>query len=235
MDTFLQSRIATGHESNRDFYDEDVNVYLALLLNSLVNDRFHREASSYVAHRESDLHEIVGRAENPFVKHEIYRRNGDFLLMRTGLFHVPRENDAADPGMSAAVERGRAYYRFAYSFADRIPPRYRPVSDVLAKLSHDFDKYRLILSHMRGAFLNLVEPLTAEDVSRLRGDMDARERTERIRALQDTLLDAYLEYQGERSETNRARMRGKLEELRKLEPSAWPRLTLATAPAAGPE
>ncbi|MFH1681429.1 MAG: hypothetical protein ABIH26_12415, partial [Candidatus Eisenbacteria bacterium] len=95
MDTLLQSRIATRNESNRDFYDEDVNVYLALLLNSLVTDRFHRTTARYIVRRPSDLCEILDHAENLYAKREIYRANGDFLLVQSGVFQVPREDAAS--------------------------------------------------------------------------------------------------------------------------------------------
>lgn len=224
MDSLLQSRIATAQESNRDYFDEDVNVYLALLLNSIVSDRFHETAARYVARRETDLPEIMDRTENLYVKHEIYRANGDFVLLQTGLFQVPRDDAEREHQLAAAVERGSMYYRLACSLADRIPQRYRSVTEVLAKLSYDFDKYRRILSHMRGEFLGLVEPISNEVVGRLYVEMDDRERGERVRGLQDELLDAYLEYQREQSEPNRARVLQRLEALHALAPEAWPEL-----------
>jgi hypothetical protein len=227
MDTFLQSRIATRNESNRDFYDEDVNVYLALLLNSVVTDRFHRTAARYIAKHESDLWEILDHAENVFAKREIYRANADFLLLQNGVFHVPSEDALSQAKVAASVERGRAYYRFACAFADHLPSRHRPVTEVLAKLSYDFDKYRRVLTHMRGAFLDLVPPLSGHDVARIREDMEEHRRAERLAVLQDRLLDAYLEHRRMPSEENRARMSETLQELRTLDPNAWPGFSVA--------
>jgi hypothetical protein len=122
--------------------------------------------------------------------------NGDHLLLQTGLFTVPHQDDARGSGLATAVERGRAYYRFAYSFADRLPVRYRPLTDVVHKLAYDFDKYRRVLSHMRGAYLNLIEPLSTHDVTEIQKGMDETTRGERVRALQDLLLDT-LEYRRE--------------------------------------
>ncbi|RPJ43850.1 MAG: hypothetical protein EHM19_07895 [Candidatus Latescibacterota bacterium] len=226
MDTLLQSRIATRNESNQDFYDEDVNVYLALLLNSIVTDRFHRASSRYIAARECDLSEIVGGAKSLFTKHEIYRLNGDFLLVRTGLFTLPREDAESKTGLLSAVERGRSYYRLATSLADRIPARYRPVTEVLHKLAYDFDKYRRVLSHMRGAFLGLVEPLSERTVVALRRDLDERSRSERVHALEDLSLDALFEYRKDPSEANRFLLERTIGDLRRLEPSAWPGFAL---------
>jgi hypothetical protein len=43
-DDTLPSRASPSSASPIAFHDEDVNVYLALLLNSIVTDRFHRAA-----------------------------------------------------------------------------------------------------------------------------------------------------------------------------------------------
>ncbi|MFH1277953.1 MAG: hypothetical protein ABIK65_06210 [Candidatus Eisenbacteria bacterium] len=224
MDSLLQSRIAIAQESNRDFFDEDVNVYLALLLNSVVSDRFHEVTSRYVAPREIDLAEIMEQTDNLYVKHEIYRVNGDFVLLQSGLFQVPREDQVTKLARAAANERGSTYYRLASSLADRIPPRYRPVSEVLAKLSYDFEKYRRILSHMRGEFLGLVEPIGDRDIRLLYENMEERERRSRAKFLQDELLDSYLDYQRNGSDENRGRVRRTLEALHALDPKAWPDL-----------
>ena len=48
IDSLLQSRIATRNESNKEYYDEDTNVYIAHLLNSIVNERFQEMAARYV-------------------------------------------------------------------------------------------------------------------------------------------------------------------------------------------
>lgn len=224
MDSLLQSRIATDQESNRDYFDEDVNAYLALLLNSVVSDRFHEVAARYVAPREIDLAEIMERTDNLYVKHEIYRVNADFILLQSGVFQVPREDSARRYDRAAAAERGSTYYRLACSLADRIPVRYRPVSEVLAKLSYDFEKYRRILSHMRGEFLGLVEPIGDDTVRHLYEEMNDQDRAARLKELQDELLDAYLEFEGDGSEANRARVRRTLETLHALDPEAWPDL-----------
>ncbi|MFH1679794.1 MAG: hypothetical protein ABIH26_04020, partial [Candidatus Eisenbacteria bacterium] len=130
------------------------------------------------------------------------------------------------------VAMGKAYYRFACSYTDHIPARHRSVTDVLAKLSYDFEKYRVILSHMRGAFLDLVEPLSGQDVALIRKDMDERERAEHARLLQDRLLDRFLEHQREPTEENRKRVHEMLRELRALDPGAWPAFSLEEPPGA---
>ncbi len=227
LDTLLQSRIATDHESNSEYFDEDVNVYLSLLLNSMVKNGFHREAARYVAGYESDLPEILDQARTAVMKYRVYRINADYLLLQTGLFQVPGETDSVDTSLLSSIERGKTYYRFACSLTDRIPERYRPLSSVLAKLSYGFDTYREVLSFMRGEFLNLMEQLNERDMIALYADMDDIGRNEALHAARNALLDAYLANRKTPSEENRRRFEAALEALRKLDPDAGADLDLS--------
>lgn len=218
IDSFLQSRIATENESNKEYFDEDVNVYLSLLLNSIVSDNFHQSAARYVAGYESDLPEILDRADNSYMKYKIYRTNADFLLLQTGLFSIPQAPDTVDRGLLESMERGKTYYRFACSFSDRIPERYRPLSGVLAKLSYGFEMYREVLCFMRGEFLNLVEQLSENELGALRTEMDAIGEAENLKEARDVLLDAYLDHKREPTEANRLAFEKALEEVRSLDP-----------------
>lgn len=221
MDSFLQSRINTGQESNGDYFDEDVNVYLVLLLNSLVSNHFNSSSGDYIVHYDSDLRERLDRTESDFTKYDIYRANADFLLLQTGMFRIPTANDPDIPLLDS-IERGSTYYRFACSLTDRIPERYRSLSEVLGKLAYDFEKYRRILSFMRGEFLSLVEPINEFQVGLIYSDMNDIERAGRIQECNDSLLDAYLEFLKHGTDPNRARVEKKLAELKELDPNAWP-------------
>ncbi len=218
IDSFLQSRIATENESNREYFDEDVNVYLSLLLNSMVSDRFHQSAARYVAGYESDLPEILDRADNSYMKYQIYRTNADFLLLQTGLFNIPSDADTADPRLLESMERGKIYYRFACSFTERLPERYRPVSGVLAKLSYGFEMYREVLSFMRGEFLNIIEQMNENELGDLCVEMDRIGETENLKEARDSLLDAYLTHKKEPTEENRLAFEKAREEVRLIDP-----------------
>ncbi len=226
VDSFLQSRIATDHESNREYFDEDVNVYLTLLLNSMVRDDFHQAAVQYVVGYESDLPEILDRADSSYMKYQVYRMNADYLLLQTGLFQVPEERDTVDRKLLDSIERGKTYYRFACSFTEKIPARYRPVSGVLAKLSYGFDVYREILSFMRGEFLNLVAQLGDWEMGSIYRDLDGIEKTETLKVARDKLLDAYLAYKKKPSEEAGKLFRTALEELRLIDPDSDTQLSI---------
>jgi hypothetical protein len=55
MNCLLYSRMETGFPSNHDFYDEDVNVYIANLLCSFMNPEYHRRAKKYLSPYDTNL------------------------------------------------------------------------------------------------------------------------------------------------------------------------------------
>ncbi len=222
LDTLLQSRIATANESNREYFDEDVNVYVTLLLNSMVSNRFHEEAAAYVVDYETDLPQILDRASSYHTKYQIYRANADFLLLRTGLFQLPQDLEADDEKIRNSVERGKAYYRMACAYTDRIPARYRALSTVLAKLAYGFETYREVLSFMRVEYLNLVETLGEHQMGQLYREMDEAGANETLRVSRDKLLDAFLAYQKDPTDANRDTFEAALGELTDLAPDEAP-------------
>ena len=59
LNCLLYSRLETGFPSNHDFYDEDVNVYLANLLCSFMKPEFHRRARRYLSPYDTSLFEKI--------------------------------------------------------------------------------------------------------------------------------------------------------------------------------
>src|SRR6476619_799081 len=55
INCLLYSRMETGLVSNQDFYDEDVNVYLAHLLHSFLNPEYVEQSKKYLSKYDSDV------------------------------------------------------------------------------------------------------------------------------------------------------------------------------------
>ena len=55
MKCLLYSRMETGLTSNKDFYDEDVNVYIAHLLNSFINPEYVERARTFLSKYDTEV------------------------------------------------------------------------------------------------------------------------------------------------------------------------------------
>ena len=59
MNCLMYSRLETNIPSNRDYFDEDVNVYLANLLTSFMHPQFHERSKKYLSRYDSSLFDKV--------------------------------------------------------------------------------------------------------------------------------------------------------------------------------
>lgn len=224
MNCLLYSRLETGLESNADEYDEDVNVYLAHLLNSFINPRYYRAARRYISDYDTDVFARLESSQDARLRYTIYKTNADYLLLSMGIFsHKNPEIDQPGPlfrhGREGRMGRGKAYYHFAFSYSQRISPRSPSISEVLAKLSRGFEKYVRILSHVRGEYFNLIEHFSEGELFHLEQSINQTARQEKLRAIQDEFLDLYLSWKRTRDPLEFRRMQEVCDRLRELDPT----------------
>lgn len=204
MNNLLYSRIESGFPSNDEYFDEDVNVYLAGLLASLVDPARHAAAGMYIRTYDIQLFELVKSMQNSFTKFQAYKANADFLLVSIGIFDNPvRMRPRSVPRMSIPREnyigRGMAYYHLAQSYCRETYRRNTALETVLGKLSSGFEKYLRILSLMRSEYLNMYRKITSGELFHLGHSIEhVEERGERD-ILYDEFLDAYSSYRREPS------------------------------------
>jgi hypothetical protein len=196
INSLLYSRIESGFPSNDEYFDEDVNVYVAGLLASLIDPACHAGMSKYIMRYDIPLFELVRSARSSYTKYQIYKTNADFLLVSLGIFNNPKQmRPHAAPIMEMSdgvyIGRGMAYYRLAQSYCRETFRRDTAVESVLGKLSVGFEKYARILSLMRSEYLNLFRRISSGELYHLGASVkDLGDRSE-LRTLYDEFLDAY--------------------------------------------
>jgi hypothetical protein len=223
MKCLLYSRMETGLVSNKDYYDEDVNVYIAHLLNSFVHPDYIERARPYLSRYDTEVFQRLATSRDARLKYTLYKTNADFLLVSLGIFDNPEMNlenglpihggssghQNLKPREEAYIGRGRTYYRFAYSYSQQIHGRSTGVTEVLEKLSAGFDRYLRILSHMRGEYLNLLRSLSRGEVYHLERVVNEGQRQQLLKQKQDELLDLYLEWK----QTKDSSLKSQIDEL----------------------
>jgi hypothetical protein len=224
MNCLLYSRIETGHESNAEEYDEDVNVYLAHLLNSFINPRYYRAARKYITDYDTDVFARLEKSGDTRMKYTLYKTNADYLLLSMSIFssgapESPRPRPMFRNGRKGKIHRGKIYYQFAFSYSQRITPRSSMITEVLAKLSSGFEKYLEILSHLRGEYFNLHDRLTDGEEYHLLRSMDETEEIEDIRRTQDEFLDLYREWKDRPGDRELQKLQEVCARLRVLDPT----------------
>ncbi len=221
INCLLYSRMETGLVSNQDFYDEDVNVYLAHLLHSFINPEYVEQSRKFLSKYDTDVFRRLANSGDARLKYQIYKTNADFLLISIGIFDNPTAAAVArrhQPSEEAYIGRGKTYYHFAYSYGQQMHRKNAGVAEVLEKLSVGFEKYIRILSHMRGEYLDLMTRLSQGEVYHLERSMDEHSQQELLRVKQDELLELYTAWKSEPSREAEANLERVVDEIRQLNP-----------------
>jgi hypothetical protein len=196
LNCLLHSRVHTGLESNSEFYDEDVNVYLAHLLNSYIDPTKTAGTAQYIAADDATIHRMIADAPDDRHRYSIYKANADFLLVavtvfdvfderhynRPPAFHIPRES---------RIGRAAFYYELAASYAARLGSGPASLAPTLHKISEGIETYTRILAYLRGHYLDLIRRYSVGELFHLERSIQEIERGEMIEQMRNEFLDTY--------------------------------------------
>jgi hypothetical protein len=220
MNCILYSRIETGLESNAEGYDEDVNVYLAHLLESFSHPEYVESARRFLSKYDVEVFERLANSSDARLKYLIYKTNADFMLVSVGVFEQsPAVNQKKfPPAEDASIGRGKAYYQFAYTYSQQLHKRGAAISEVLEKLSAGFEKYVKILSHLRGEYFDLGSRFSSGEFYHLERSVDEEARRQQLRERQDRFLELYSEWRRTGDDELKAALQRQADEIRQLKP-----------------
>lgn len=192
LNAFLCSRIDTANDSEGD---EVVNVYMAYLLESLVDGSFYTNHGDRLAVTPVDVFAKVEEHDEARHKLEVYRRNADFRLVAFALFdgwgeYESRYRKNITP-KDSYLDEARQYYGWASSFCNRLPDKYSGLSDTLDKISSSFDCYVDVLNHMSSNYMHLLRRLTVGEMFHLEREAHEAAMPDIEEQALDRLLDSY--------------------------------------------
>jgi hypothetical protein len=196
LDSLLRSRIETGEET---IDDEDVNIYLAGLLHSFLDQSFYRKYGDAITRCNIEIYDLAEIPDDPAVRFRVYKGNADHALMTSGVFDGEKDPEGE-------AERGKRFYGIASTCHTRICRKKTGVATVLEKLSERFDTYRMILVHMRSEYLNLMKRFTKGEMFHLERDVHAGAMIGFVLDVRDHFLDAYSDWMKTGSEAHRDRV-----------------------------
>lgn len=218
LNSLLQSRIETGEETTDD---EDVNVYLANLMHSFLDQSFQEKHGHLASTYSTD---VARNADTNNLRHRyrVYRTNGDYALISTSIFDRPpleRRRRSYGPHEEAATgDRGSTYYGFAANLSERINRKHPGVTVVLQKLSARFETYVTILRRVRIDHLKLTEKLSDGEIYHLQRDAHESAKPFLAEEGRDQFLDAYSEWLKSKSQASRQKVNSLSAALAEVDP-----------------
>lgn len=224
LNCLLHSRLHTGIESNSDYYDEDVNVYLAQLLNAQIDPKYLAEAAKHITACDADLFRVVAKRCDPRRAYTLYKTNADFILIGASIFDLFEGHQyGLAPSLRtpkhAYVGKAAAYYELASSYATRLGPAMLAAAAVLHKLSMGIDGYLKILSYMRGQYLDFIRRYTPGELFHLELAIREVEMEEAIDRRTDEFLETYHEWLRTGVDDLKTKLAEQAREIKQLDPT----------------
>ena len=152
MEILLKTRLKLHLETSREWYDEDVNAYLAGLLVSYINPSYLQAISEVLSEYDIDVFQAVAQAEDRYHAYWIYKVNADDLLVSTGLF---RKFEKESKGELVRMKR---YYSSASEYQKKMYGKPTAVGEIQTKLADRSERYLAILAGARQDYLHFLAP-----------------------------------------------------------------------------
>ncbi len=219
LNALLKARQSCRMPSNQKTFDEDVNIYLAHLLfaNSLPD--YHEMSSRYLTLNASNLMELVELNQDKVTRYFIYKINADYLLVHLGVFG-DLVTPVAKPFRKSErqfVEMGQNYYDYAHVCNQQIYRKRTAVGDVLEKLSHHFDDYKVILQSVRKDFFHILDWVRQQSKRVAEASGGVSEHEFSLEHKQNEFLDLYGEWLKTKSEDLIPELIRLVEEIRRMD------------------
>ena len=222
INSFLLSRIDSDLPSDLAEFDEDVNIYTAALLSGIVSGREDLLRTDLVSTRDADVFARVQESKDQRHRYRVYKANADFLYVSLGIFSEGMAGvdpvRATDEDSDRLAGRGKSYYQFASAYAERLYGPKAGITEVMDKLSRNFEAYTKVMTWMSGEYLNLVRRLSAGEVFHIERSAQESFEGEHKRASWDALLDSYVEWQKTHAKDARRRLMRAARELKRIDP-----------------
>jgi hypothetical protein len=224
MNGLLHSRMEAGFPSNDAGFDEDVNVYLAGLLTSLIFPPRDGDGARGMHRGDASLFDEAESAAGPREKYRLYRRAADRILVSLGIFKNARlRRPDSVPHLAlpdaAYIGRGKSYYAIARGYAAQVHRGGSAIGDVLGKLSDNFERYLGVLSLMGGEHLNIFRQLSPGELFHLESAPSSGEPHPDLAIRYDRFLDLYSNYLKDKSPRTKEALAEAVREIRAIDPS----------------
>jgi hypothetical protein len=205
----LKARVDLHLESGLHENDQETNVYLAGLLNSLVtSDAFLRQ-KEYVSPFDIDIRNYLDVHPDDRTKYIVYRDNADFGLVSRGVFQ-----GYVHPGayrkivMPDSDPQGRiaAYYELAASALSHLQGSHASLVPIFCSIADNLSEVLQIMARAAGYYFGLMERISDGSMFHLDRELTFMDNKKAYSVKIDEFLKAYGEYKAGPTEEGRKKL-----------------------------
>ena len=197
LEHILKARADLHLESGQHEHDQEVNVYLSGLLNSLVDPHELAQAREYISLFDVDVRRWL--EEHPGVRNEyiVYRDNADFGLIQEGVFQGDEHKGSYHHivfGDATRQDRIVLYYELAASALSHLQGTHGPLVPVLFSIADHLVEVLQIVRRAAGYYFEMLDRISEGSLFHLEREMNEKGMMNQYQDLLDEFLKTYRSY-----------------------------------------
>jgi hypothetical protein len=222
LENILKTRINLHLDTGRNDYDEEVNIYLAELLASMVSSSSSfTENRPYISAFDYEIKSYLEDHPDTRTEYTVYKENADFGLSSVSVFldyFHPGSYHHRVIGTSDSSERIAFYYKLAASALAHLRGSHTTSVHVYQSIAdHISDAMKLIRTVSSESF-DFVERLSAGSAFHLEKELQEAAKVKIYKSKLDDFLKAYQEHKADCTEEKKATLITLARELKDLNP-----------------
>lgn len=222
LEHLLKARIDLHMETGKCEFDEEVNMYLANLLRSVLTAQFDLHKKPYLSPFDLDIRKYI--SEHPGLRNEyiVYRDNADFGLVYDSVFlgfhHEGSYHDIVMPDEDCKP-RIAQYYVYAASALGHLRGMHETLVQVLYTLARQIKEIAEIVRKAAGDYFDFIERFTAGSFYHLQKNIvDMVEKNEYVKKV-DAFLKLFKKYKTKATREVRERLIEIIREIKQMDPA----------------
>lgn len=219
LEHVLKARVDLNLDTGRNEYDQEINVYIAGLLNSLVESNSFILQKPYISPFDTDVRKWLEAHPGLRNQYTVYRDNADFGLVLLGLFlKVHHKGSYHHIVMPENKDQGRValYYSLAASALAHLQGNSVSLVNVFEAISEQMENILLILRRAAGTYFDLLERISDGSMYHLEKELTDKSNKNLYNKKIDEFLKIYSEYKANPTNELKKKINALADELRLL-------------------
>ena len=219
LEHVLRARADLHMESGKHEFDQEINVYVAGLLNSLMESGNLLRQKPYISAFDIDVREWLEQHPGRRNEYVVYRDNADFGLVLMGLFlgyhHRGSYQHRVIPDTD---EKGRIaiYYELAASALAHLQGNSASLVNVLLSIAECLPEILQILRKAADSYFDLMARLSDGSMYHLERELESAGKQKEYELKVDEFLKQYAAYKDNPTEELRGAVMALAEKLREM-------------------
>lgn len=221
LDHLLRARIALHCETGREPLDQEINMYVADLLESF-SEQGHVHLNTYVSPYDADIVEYLREHPDLRTTFQVYKENADFGLVSSALFSACDHKGSYFARVLAGrdeVTRVACYYKMAASALGHLRGMHETMVQVLYAIAAQIEEIWRLVKKVGVDYFDFIRRLTRGSWYHMEREVKTLVDEKKYKELLDRFLTLFAEYKSHATALRRKVLLEIADQLSRLNPA----------------